>query len=368
MQNSIKKDLIFQLLESLGLGLSIWGIRKYFTQTSELNTLIDFVSKSSIFSPGILKRMLKTGKPKLYFESIRNMKESDDSISGIAFVQGVVDSSKYIKSALDPNMKLVLSSLKKNQIFSNRALNAKEKMHHRFINEFQLVDLDKESKVTIVNSMSVEHNEALSFIGSKTNIRRMSKVENVLSWFIYLVKTLQSLTTYGRNMPGIKLGDKFKEKGILIGQYVVALGEFVWDKTTDEIRMERPLYLQRDKAQLLQNLLDKKIGLQRNLALNSIMLGIFGFQFIRRSIKFFYNIKSKLQEYKDEQRYKKLDEIGEILTDDFKCIICMEKPKNIILKPCMHMAMCRECLKRLQTGVCPICKETITDVVKIFIA
>jgi len=44
-------------------------------------------------------------------------------------------------------------------------------------------------------------------------------------------------------MPGIKLGDKFKEKGILLGQYIVALGEFIWDRTTDEIRMERPLYL-----------------------------------------------------------------------------------------------------------------------------
>jgi len=170
--------------------LSIWGIRKYFTQSAELNALIDFVTKSSIFSPGILKRMLKSGKPKLYFESVRNMRQSDDSVSGIAFVQGIVDSSKYIKSALDPDMKLVLSSLKKNQIFSNRSVDAKEKISHRFLNEFQLVDLNKEDKVTIVNSMSVEHDDALSFIGSKTNIRQMSPIENVVSWFIYVVKTL----------------------------------------------------------------------------------------------------------------------------------------------------------------------------------
>ena len=119
---------------------------------------------------------------------------------------------------------------------------------------------------------------------------------------------------------------------------------------------------------MLKTLEDKKIGMQRNFAINSIMVAFFGYLFVRRSIKFYHNIKSKLQEIKDQERYKKLDQLGEILTDDFKCIICLDKPKNIILKPCMHMAMCRECLKRLQTGVCPICKETIQDVVKIFIA
>ena len=336
--------------------------------SNDLNALIDFVSKSSIFSPSILKGQLKKGSPKIYFESIKNMEENSDSISGIAFVQGVVDSQKYIKSVLDPDMKLVLSSLKKSQIFSNRTMDLKEKIDHRFINEFYLCDLNRKDRVTIINSMNVEHNSAQTVVGARSNIRPMSKTENFFSWIIYIIKTLQSLTSYGRNMPGYKLGDKYKEKGIMIGQYVVALGEFIWDKNHDEIRMERPMYLQRDKAQLIKTLQDRKIGIQRNFLINSIMLGIFGFLVIRRSIKFYYNVKEKLQELKEVEKNKKLDAVGEILTDDFKCAICLDKPKNIILKPCMHMAMCRECQKKLTTGKCPICKGTFTDVVKIFIA
>lgn len=41
------------------------------------------------------------------------------------------------------------------------------------------------------------------------------------------------------------------------------------------------------------------------------------------------------------------------------CVLCKLKPKNIIIKPCTHVCVCTDCLKKITT--CPICKGIIVS-------
>ena len=50
---------------------------------------------------------------------------------------------------------------------------------------------------------------------------------------------------------------------------------------------------------------------------------------------------------------------------DNKCVICLDKPLTIAVRPCGHMISCLECVKKLSPK-CPICRSTISDTLKIY--
>jgi hypothetical protein len=47
------------------------------------------------------------------------------------------------------------------------------------------------------------------------------------------------------------------------------------------------------------------------------------------------------------------------------CVVCLEAPKNSLLLPCKHIAMCAECTLAVFTASsrprCPVCRSTIAD-------
>ena len=50
------------------------------------------------------------------------------------------------------------------------------------------------------------------------------------------------------------------------------------------------------------------------------------------------------------------------------CVICMSANKSWLCVPCGHLAMCGPCSAKVksQTGRCPICREHIREVIKVF--
>ena len=44
----------------------------------------------------------------------------------------------------------------------------------------------------------------------------------------------------------------------------------------------------------------------------------------------------------------------EKVINQFRCVICFQKPKSILFDPCMHFSTCQSCSDRLQH--CPICR------------
>jgi predicted nuclease with TOPRIM domain len=50
-----------------------------------------------------------------------------------------------------------------------------------------------------------------------------------------------------------------------------------------------------------------------------------------------------------------------------ECALCMENPRNIMLKPCNHVCMCEECAKKVVKKRCPICIQVYRSAEKLHI-
>lgn len=55
-------------------------------------------------------------------------------------------------------------------------------------------------------------------------------------------------------------------------------------------------------------------------------------------------------------------------SENKSCIICFTKKIDCLLIPCRHLSLCFKCSKSLQmtTNKCPICRDTIREIVKIY--
>jgi len=42
-----------------------------------------------------------------------------------------------------------------------------------------------------------------------------------------------------------------------------------------------------------------------------------------------------------------------------ECVICFTNPKNVLLRPCMHMAICQQCYEERNIKECPICRGVV---------
>lgn len=54
-------------------------------------------------------------------------------------------------------------------------------------------------------------------------------------------------------------------------------------------------------------------------------------------------------------------------TSSRPCVICLGKTSSVLLMPCRHMALCRECSSsfRKRTTVCPICRGAVNMIIDI---
>lgn len=52
-----------------------------------------------------------------------------------------------------------------------------------------------------------------------------------------------------------------------------------------------------------------------------------------------------------------------------ECSVCFEKAVDCVLYTCGHMCLCYECaidIKDNQGALCPICRQAIKDIIKIY--
>lgn len=48
------------------------------------------------------------------------------------------------------------------------------------------------------------------------------------------------------------------------------------------------------------------------------------------------------------------------------CVICMEKTKSMVLKPCCHLCVCETCSLGLKGKVCPICRKSVEGTIRVY--
>lgn len=52
--------------------------------------------------------------------------------------------------------------------------------------------------------------------------------------------------------------------------------------------------------------------------------------------------------------------------EDKLCVVCLDKPRNVMLRPCNHYCVCETCVRQLLTRKCPICQKRFSSSEKIF--
>jgi len=52
--------------------------------------------------------------------------------------------------------------------------------------------------------------------------------------------------------------------------------------------------------------------------------------------------------------------------DALCCVVCFEAPRTVLLRPCLHLALCSGCARQFQN--CPICRRMVLDRIRIFLS
>lgn len=67
------------------------------------------------------------------------------------------------------------------------------------------------------------------------------------------------------------------------------------------------------------------------------------------------------------EKFESLKQFEDDNAEDFEdeCAICLENPKEIMFKPCGHVALCQECAEDNEFTSCFICRKELTDTIKV---
>jgi hypothetical protein len=48
------------------------------------------------------------------------------------------------------------------------------------------------------------------------------------------------------------------------------------------------------------------------------------------------------------------------------CVVCQEEIKSVLLMPCRHLCLCKECSRRNEISKCPLCREKISQKIDVY--
>lgn len=362
-------EWLMGLLELCGFVLSGYQFMKIQRKQMIQVEFIEFIQKAIVFNPGLLKLAMDNNAPSIYHKSFHRFQEDLHFARGIGLVQGFVACNKPIPSILNQSSKLVLSKLTKESIFSNGELSnsVQTTAALEMCGEFSLFDSSRENSISLRPSSVVDYSKALHTIQSVSQIRSLTTSEKVYSWAILVAKVLLGAIGIGKNLKGVKVGNKSVEKGIVVGQYLVAYGEIIFDRISRELRMDNPIMFLKDKTQMIEQLKKLSATDGKKMSLLFIMMTLFGFMVIRRLRRIFTNLWKSYQDSKEMNRMQKVIEVSQNLSFEYKCVICYENAKNVIIRPCLHLAICKLCFSELKYPQCPMCRRPIESHVTIYI-
>jgi len=69
--------------------------------------------------------------------------------------------------------------------------------------------------------------------------------------------------------------------------------------------------------------------------------------------------RAQMREY---ERYR----VPRVVIDDYKCIVCFDRARDVIYRPCSHCVCCKLCTNSLQNRKCPVCNKAIEDEILIY--
>lgn len=363
-------DFISWLVEAGAFSYASYTFYRWQDKQAKLNHLIKFLKSANALSPGHLIKAMDGKSSPYLLNNVMGFEEGKNFSRGLALVQGVVDSEQVIRSILNHSTKLVLSSVSSELIFSNNRNfeEADGRIDTKFVSEFKLSDPSSVFNNIILSTTSnVKYGDALHLIHSIVHMRSLSPLEKFLSWILFCIKLFLSMSNVGKRLSGFKVGTKRVERGVMIGQYMVAFGEVIFDKFNKELRMTNPRYFLKDKDQLIYKLKDKNSTIKKNLTLLLALITVLGFLLTKRSIKIFRLLWNKYKRLRESQSPDKFTRLRNIFMSSFKCSSCNENVRNVIFRPCLHLVMCTICYEKMLDKNCPTCNQEVEETVNVFV-
>lgn len=77
-----------------------------------------------------------------------------------------------------------------------------------------------------------------------------------------------------------------------------------------------------------------------------------------------YGYISQLQS-DNEQLHECYETVRDNVDDAFKCCVCMDKLRDVVLHPCRHLCMCSHCARK--GNRCPVCLASIEVMYRVFL-
>lgn len=363
-------DVVSLMIEASCFSYASYIFYRWQEKQGKIRKMIRFLRDAAPLSPNVLRKALGSNTSSFQLNNIMDFKEGKNYSKGMAVVQGIVESEQVIRSMLNHSTKLVLSSVSSELIFSNNRNfeEADGRIDTKFVSEFKLTDPAAAAEKVILSSNSnVRYGDALHLIHSIVHMRSLSPLEKFLSWILFCIKLFLSMSNVGKRLSGFKVGTKRVERGVMIGQFMVAFGEIIYDKYNKELRMTNPLYFLKDKDQLIYKLRERRISTSKNSTLLFSLILFLGFLVAKRSFKLTRALLEKYNKFRQLKHPDIFYRLKQIYTSSFKCALCNENVRNVIFKPCLHLAVCSVCYEKMSVKQCPTCKQVVDDKVQIFV-
>jgi len=287
-----------------------------------------------------------------------------------AFVEGYVQCREPIRSEVNRRTNLVYSVIYRKEIREMSPLLEAFNLHNQGQSEvhintplyFTLRDVHSPQYCLVHRNLEADVTNALQKIGETQVMKPLNILENIVE----SVGKLFGYVSPSRNLlslQGISVGWNETEFGIKVGSALTVYGQFIYNMKEKSLRIDSPLYFLKDKA-LILNSLKEKIGKIEGGILLLLVAFAFSTAYLVKKGRVYWQEKKEKQLYK----YNRRRAGNEALNDDYKCIICYERPREIILKPCMHFSMCKRCYQSLNRNVCPICKRGIKGTMNVYVS
>lgn len=363
------KDIAKLCLE---VGALIGSLTLFFKSRQSLahdSQLFEFFKTAYSFSPKVLIDILEENYKGVISKNLLNFTEDELSAKFMGFVKGEALAHNPIKSVLTQTKNLIFRKVVAEPIYTNTKKSDPKDyiIKTKKAEEFLLKDSIHNNNVLVKNTDRVDSNYALKKLGISTSLTGGSFWVYSLAKLIFTLQLILSLLRIHINIKGWRIGQKITEFGIKNKQQLLSFGKIVYDKKNKLLLMDKPYYILRDKFQIIKDF-KSKVAKWTWINRLSVFMAVLSFVLtIRRGIRLTQKIRKKMQDFIEQVRMNKLKGLSMLLTDSFKCIICIDNPKNIIFTPCYHMALCKTCFDHLEKKICPICRKGINDIVKIFI-
>ena len=190
----------------------------------------------------------------------------------------------------------------------------------------------------------------------------MSLLKSICCGFLSILGLFVGETSFG-----YLFGYKDQQLTIGLNTPVYMYATVIWNKDGDTMHVQVSNFLTSSITQLKRHV-DISTAISTATAIGTAGLTLYFIYKLVRPFMKLISIRNKREKFTGIGR--KLKDLSKLSVDEFKCIICFNDVREIILLPCRHVSLCSSCyceMERTNTmkGKCPMCKTIIQRVVAI---